>query len=651
VPDPNVRPAVNHLQEAPPQERDLTELVAACVESFETALWPDLRENLNRRYEQYRGFRRWKDDWIKAGPNDRDGILRDTKQTWGAQLHIPLSFRTIETMVPRAIAHRPRLLYLPRREIWEENVHNVRLLMDAQQDQIDIDLPFQAVMRSGRIYGLGVGKSYWRKDYALRRRLKQSMRSRLGMSGDQYVPGRLEPACTFDDPMFEDVDIFDFMWDPYGSDMNTCEWVVHRMWFSLDRCLERIQSGAWNTVTAQMLDEDKLRGMGHGQKYDEIWQDRLTASGLPTFAGTPRGEQIHEVWEYHDGREVLTVIDRCALVQSNEAPSVGMIPFHVYRPTPLQKQMIGIGDLEPLEHLQRELDTLRSQRRDAATLALAAGYIYDDGAIAEDDLQFGPNAAIPVTNADVRGAIMPIPRQEVPGSAYQDEQVIRQDFDAVSGISDSLDPNNAQASTATEAQLVQASLSARIALASRRFEIEIVRQVAKCWLYLNQRMIAKPREVRVTEDTAGMDDQAEHRWKWFEVGPGELQGEYEIVPEGGSMAARNVPQDRQDAGIFLNQLMQNPYVDPKRPLMRGLELLGVRDPESWLKQTDPPVPPLALEALQKMGVNPALIRRAIMVAQASDPRLAPEQGPNVQQVNQAMGVNGNGGSPDGGGTS
>jgi hypothetical protein len=173
--------------------------------------------------------------------------------------------------------------------------------------------------------------------------------------------------------MFEDVDIFDFMWDPYGSDMNTCEWVVHRMWFSLDKCLERIQSGAWNTVTAQQLDEEKLRGMGHGQKYDEVWQDRLTASGLPTFAGTPRGEQIHEVWEYHDGREVLTVIDRCALVQSNEAPSVGMLPFHVYRPTPLQKQMIGIGDLEPLEHLQRELDTLRSQRRDAATLALGCG--------------------------------------------------------------------------------------------------------------------------------------------------------------------------------------------------------------------------------------------------------------------------------------
>jgi hypothetical protein len=642
VPDPNVRPDVAHLQEAPPEERDLTEMVAACVESFETALWPDLRENLNNRYQQYRGFKRWKDDWIKAGPNDRDGLVRDAKQTWGAQLHIPLSYRTIETMVPRAIAHRPKLLYLPRREIWEENVHNIRLLMDAQQDQIDIDLPFQAVMRSGRIYGLGVGKSYWRKDYALRRRVKKSMRSRLGMGGPEYVHGDLEHACIFDDPCFEDVDIFDFMWDPYGSDMNTCEWVVHRMWFSLDKCLERIDSGAWNTVTAQQLDEEKLRGMGHGQKYDEVWQDRLTASGFPTFAGTPRGEQIHEVWEYHDGREVLTVIDRCALVQSNEAPSVGMLPFHVYRPTPLQKQMIGIGDLEPLEHLQRELDTLRSQRRDAATLALAAGYIYDDGAIAEDDLQFGPNAAIPVTNADVRSAIMPIPRQEVPGSAYQDEQVIRQDFDAISGISDALDPNNAQASTATEAQIVQASLSARIALASRRFEIEIVRQVAKCWLYLNQRMITEPREVRVQDATAGMDDEADHRWQWFKIGPGETQGEFEIVPEGGSMAARNIPQDRQDAGIFLNQLAQNPYIDPKRPLLKGLELLGIRDPESWLKQTDPPVPPMALEVLQKMGVRPEMIHRAITVAQAADPRLA-QQGPDTQQVTQMMGSNGNGG--------
>ena len=39
--------------------------------------------------------------------------------------------------------------------------------------------------------------------------------------------------------------------------------------------------------------------------------------------------------------------------------------------------------------------------------------------------------------------------------------------------------------------------------------------------------------------------------------PRGTRGEFEIIPEGGSMAARNVPQDRQDAQMFL-QLSQNP---------------------------------------------------------------------------------------------
>jgi hypothetical protein len=130
------------------------------------------------------------------GPHGREAAARDApadpacpdaKKHWGAQLHIPLSFRTIETMVPRAIAHRPRMLYLPRHPRWEENVANVRLLIDAQQDQIDIDLPFQAVMRSGMIYGLGVGKTFWRKEYAQRGRQAPHAQGCPGRS--EYVLG------------------------------------------------------------------------------------------------------------------------------------------------------------------------------------------------------------------------------------------------------------------------------------------------------------------------------------------------------------------------------------------------------------------------------------------------------------------------------
>jgi hypothetical protein len=370
VASPSIRAGVSHFSGATDEEKAAVELVAGHALAFEDGIGTDFRERCNRFYRQYRRFTRFKSELLSTlSENDRDEVITDAKKDWGAQLHIPLSFRTIETKVPRAIAHRPRMLVLPRHQKWEENVAPLRMLIDAQQDQINIDLPFQAVMRSGMIYGLGVGKTFWRKEYANQRKVQRRTLGRLRGKGSEYTVGKLRSECTFDDPDFEDVDVFDFMWDPYGSDVRSCSWMLHRTWLGLDGALARVADGSWNTKSAGQLDEEELRRLGGGQRYDEVWQERMTASGFGTFAGAPRGEQVHEVWEWHDGERVLTVLDRSVLVQAAENPTCGVKPFHVYRPTPLQRQMVGIGELEPIEHLQRELDTLRSQRRDAASLA------------------------------------------------------------------------------------------------------------------------------------------------------------------------------------------------------------------------------------------------------------------------------------------
>jgi hypothetical protein len=641
VVEPNVRIGWPKLQGAPDAEHELVERVASCVHSFEQGIGPEFHDRCNKWYRQYRSFSKWKYDWIRQ-PEDRDGLLLVGKQQWGAHLHIPLSFQTIERLVPAAIAHRPKLLYMPRQERWAQNVESVRLLIDAQQDQIDIDLPFQDVMRSGRIYGLGVGKARWRKDYARRRYVKRSFGGRL-INKQPWVLGKTHSVCTFDDPDFEAVSVFDFMWDPMSSAMQgtgKARWAVHRIWLDTEDCLARIESDQWSTASAKLLDRLKLDGMGSGQKYDEVWQERMAASGFSSF-NLSRNGGVHELLEWHDGDQVMSVLDREVLVQHGENQCVGLLPFQVYRPTPLQGQMVGIGDLEPLEHLQRELDTLRSQRRDAATIALSPGYIYDEAYIDEEDLVFGPGAAIRVTGnpGPINDVIQPIRRQEVPGTAYEDERVIRGDMDAVSGASDALTPEGASG-TATEAQLVQAALSRRIQLSSRRFEIEVVRQVAKTFLNLNQRMILSEREpVRVPDEGLDSEQAAqEGRWRWFPIDPGSLRGEFEIIPEGGSMAARNIQQDRQDAVQIMQMFGQNPHIEPRRPLLKALDLFGIRDVESWLKQTDDPVPPLALELLAKAGVDPQLLQDAVTLAQAQDPRLAEEaqQGPDVQQVDAMM---------------
>jgi hypothetical protein len=616
------------MNEAPPGEKELVSMVTEHAESFEDGLGRDAREKWLRFYRLYRGFKKWKNEWERSGPNDRDMILKDGQRTWGANLHIPYAFAIVETMVPRAIAQRPKMLYLPRDERWEENVENLRMLMDAQQERVDIELTFQEVLRSGMIYGLGASKTFWRKEYARRRKIR-----RRTFKPGEYVPGKLERVCTFDDPDYEDIDIFDLMWSEFGHNVKSCDWMLHRTWCSTRGVLDRIQSQAWATDSAGLLDEDKIRGLaGNEQKYDEVWQERMEAGGFQSAHNYKRGEHIHEVWEWHDGDRVLTVLDRQVLVQDAENPMVGQLPFQIYRPTPLQKQMIGIGELEPIEDLSRELDLLRSQRRDAATIALCTGYAFDEAAVELKDLVFGPASAIPVRNANPSNALMPLPKAEVPASSYQEEQGIVADIERVTGYQDSLGNDT---TTATEAQLVQASLSKRVELKSRRFEVENIRPAARAWLALNQRMILKVRTERLPGAPEANDDPNVSRWKWFEVGPRELMGEFEVTPEGGTSAAENVAQKRQDALQLWQTFSGNPHVNQRWLLKSVLEKYDVKHPELAITEGEAPLSPQVMQVLQDAGVNPDLLEYATQVSQRADPQLPPPA-VDVQQEQEAM---------------
>lgn len=631
------QPLVNWDQ-APETEAYAVGHVVARVAHWEQGIGKDFRLRCERFYRQYRGFRQFRDEWTRAGRNDRDGMLYDAQKHWGAHLHIPLSFRTIETVVPRAIANMPKMLISPRDEQWRKNVETVRLLIDAQQEQINIDLSLQGVMRSGMLYGLGVSKTYWKTEYSSRRRMQPIAVQKQGDPG--HVLGPPEMSKCFDDPMYEDLDVFDFMWDPMGFDVSTCGWIVHRIWLSTKDCLDRLEQKRWNTESAALLTEDKIRALGgQGQKHDEIWRDRMTTSGFSSYNFNVAGEQPHELLEFHDGNNVYAVLDRQVLVQHAEN-TCSQKPFQIYRPTPLQKQMVGIGALEPLEHLQRELDTLRSQRRDAATIRLNPGFIFDDAAIDEEDLVFGPAAAIRVTNSRPQDAIQQIKMDDIPGSGYQEEQVIRSDIEAVSGMQDALDNSPGGVSgTATEAQLVQAALGRRIELLSRRFETENIKPAAQAFLELDQSMISENRPaIKVPEPGQGQEEANESgRWREFPVGPGELEGDFEIVVEGGSMAAKNIPQDRSDAQTIWNLLAHDWYINPTKARLRAMELIGIKHPQSWLRDPTPAVPMATLRMLLQAGVDPKILMTAVIRAREIS---APQEGPAASQITEMVGSEG-----------
>lgn len=599
----------------PDQENAIVESIIGRVKMWEDSVGKDFRAKYEELYKQYRGFKEWKADWIGTAENDRDVKIDEAKKRWGARLHIPLSFMSVETIVPRMIANQPHLTYLPRDERWQDNVRSVQQLTDWQQEQIRIELPFQAVARAGIINGLGVGKTFWDKKERARRRMEERPIPLPDFLGGKYRLSKNEAEVYFDGPRFESVDVGDFMWDPYGYDMATCDWTAQRIWLSLEKVLERLENGSWTSVSATTLDEDAVRQLpGSSQRYDELWQARMRESGFNAAAFSQRGEQIHEIIEYHDGANVYSILDRQLLVAHGENPC-GEMPYQIFRPVPLEHQLVGIGVLEPLTHLQREFDTLRSQRRDASTLALKAPTAYDDSRVRADEIDFDPTGLIPV-DGDPRSVLMQMPPKEVPGTSFEEEKSIRGDIKETAGLADAAEATPA---TATEAQLAQAQTSLRIELFSQRFESEIVHPVASQFLWLNQREIREARKMTAPTEPGEQQRQAEDPnytppYRAIEVDPGTLAGEFEIRVAKGSLAAKNIPQERADAQILLTHLAHDWYLDPLKPRLEAMRKLGIERPQDWLRPAQPALPLGVLRFLLKAGVPAPLIQRSVIAA-------------------------------------
>lgn len=533
----------------------------------------------------YRSYTSLKEEYGGSSEPDRDRGLQSAKREWGAELFIPYAFATVETILPRLLSNRPRMLVLPRNRASEKNIENVRATVDSQQERIRYELKLQDTAKSGLIFGLGVQKGpFWKTEKAKQMVLQPG-------TYHEWVGGQQE-RVLFDGPDVEDVNLPDFEWDPMGHSIDTCGWVLHRTWRDTGYVVHKLISGEWNNPGA--FPPSEVQFMSSTTRYDDSRREQMKASGHESFEGPP-GE-LHEVWELHNRKQVIVLLDRDVPVHVDGNPHWhGELPFHAFRPTTSGlKELPGIGEIEPIEHLQREMNTLRSQRRDNASVKLNAPVAYSDVLVEPGDLQFFPGAAIPV-NGNPRDLLYQLQVGDIPHSGYQEEANLQADIERVTGISDPVQGTGDASQTATGVQLVQAAANVRIQNKTRRLEVELVASQARQWVALNQQKITSNTEIRVPAVPTPMEP--DRRWAWREWGPNELAGEFDVQAEGGSTAPENVPQQRADAQALLNNFRDHPMIDQRRLFEDALRLMGVKAPEGWLAP-DQRVPPVMLDLLR-----------------------------------------------------
>jgi hypothetical protein len=611
------------------EQRALLERVKGEFQAAEDGEHKRFRERADGFWAQYHAYTDFKRSHASASERDRDSLLGDAKNKWGARLYLPYAFTAVETIVPRMLSNRPRMLFLPGDKESAANTENMRWLMDRQQEACDYELSLQDTAKTGLIVAIGWRKTYWKRTSA-----RNTYKVAPSLSGDGYV----QTPCTevdWDDPFSEDLDPYDVLWDPFAKSVATCQFIIHRTWRSTSYVLDKLtrtgpmgEPPEWSYIDGSGATAEDVQGGGK-TRYDELWAGRKRAQGYGT-SSSKRG-CVHEVWEYHGGGEVITVLDRQWPVRKVPNPSWhGELPFACYRPVHVSGRMVGKSTCEMIEGLESEMNTMRNMRIDNAKLVLQKSFFFEDGAFDPVGFEMGPGMFHPVrSQGSLRDALVPIETGEIPNSSYREVQELHEAIERTTGVSDQTSGAGVSQETATGAQLVQAAANVRIQNATRRLELETCKAEARQWLLLNQQHIIVNRTVRIPQ--VPQPGQPDSVWAWRQVGPAELAGTWDIEPEGGATAPENVPQDRQDAELLSGTFDHDPNVDHRKLTALKLEKFGIKRPEAFMAP-EQFVPPETLNGiaawLEGAGLPPdqvqAGIREALDKARAQDPS-PPEQ--------------------------
>jgi len=240
---------------------------------------------------------------------------------------------------------------------------------------------------------------------------------------------------TFKDGSFDHVHLdaphpLDVFPEPGSKRLTRASWVIKRSWEKFERLKELEKAGEYKHV-------DECRGGLQDQ--DQVTK-ALQDVGIDVSKQVwKEDEQEVEVIDAMTGGDVITIGGRKAVLRDTTKdpirPFLYDFPILDCRMTGAPGEYFGIGVIEAFKPLQRELNLLRSQRRDNISLILDKLFIYDilAGEVDLATLFSAPGNVIVTTNKD---ALSELPIEDVTASSFKEEQSIIYDIQNVTSMWD-----------------------------------------------------------------------------------------------------------------------------------------------------------------------------------------------------------------------
>lgn len=494
---------------------------------------------VNDRFERARSYRITTQDEIwKRSYNNWKGILDKSQYPWRSKLFVPWSFTVVEAIIPKVFARDPKWRAIARNPDFPEDAPRVvGDLLTYQWSHMGMRTKMYDYIKDSLMFSKAFAKVTWN----FKTKTNKFMEPIVGENDEITFKETVKSAIEHDDPKVEIIDPFDIYIDPdatscgYGGDGS---YLIHRKTVPL---AELKDNPNYKNV-------DKIAEASSADQY----MDKLTRYN-ENIPQTDKHKDLVEIFEYWEKDRLIVIANRSIILRDSPNPyhhkEIPFVELDDYRDP---HNLYGQSELSVIDPLQREINSIRNQRRDYDNLALNPVILHIPGTLRN------PNSAVMAPGnmwnvTDLNG-LAPFALPQLQGSSTEIEQQTAQDIQrtvAIDEIGIGLLPGDSQRRSATEVVTSQSVAGKRFAVKIALLE-EAVKKIGQLVFALNQQFLDQERMIQIVGQRGATE--------WVELSPDDIRGEYFIDIEVGSMLPKDEIAQRQEAIQLLQYI--TPIIQP-----------------------------------------------------------------------------------------
>lgn len=580
---------------------------------------------VNDAFQEAEKFRRpYTKRWLAnfklaQGIPDKKMVTPDKK--WRSTRFVPLTGMVIDLVVPRLFQGMPGAAAVGQTLSASLNEEKLNQKLNYDQSKMGLERVLNLSIKDGCTYGLGLWYTGWMDEGAenlphsakfIERMVSKIKKVVKDFSEEDLLDSR--PDCRWVDPM-------SFYWDPSGTDIDDCAYVMER----------NLQS-TYDLRKDPTVDKDifkQLRMLTDMADPKEL-RERMAALGLSDNPASRIYEGIqdgkHEVIRYsgafdidNDGIEeecMITLIDRVLVARVEENPFWhGKKPYMRFPFDEIPGFFVGRSLVDRMAELQREYNDVTEQASDMRKLTLIPFMKYKLGSgLNPLTLKIAPGIPIGVKSMD------DLEWDRPPDFTPALQSILRECRELIQLVTGANDVALGQQdigigdNTATGASIAQEQTEMRYKQPAILLDLQIQR-FGNMMITNEQQFMPKTRTIPVVSD--GIT-------KWVDIEPKGIAGQFDYQMESGTITPANPTQQINNIVTALKLTQNNPAYDQGKLIDMALEKLKINP--ATIKQVQQGTPGGAQDALSQTAQQIAQ-----MPPEAQSQALS-ELDPNDQQL-------------------